>query len=332
MHKSALTIFFLFGFISSIGQDFRKQKLTLFKAEQIYRSNENLDQAVLLYKEAFGTRVNDASIALDALYCAAKARNEAMVVFFMEEGMLSGLEVSDYRRHWNRITTTVNFEEIISKCDTLTNRNIYRSTLNLDLIDSLRVLAQRDQEYRGEESENDALQKQNDRQNWRDLKNIVQRMGRLPKYSEIGLDGSGDLDILFYHMDKEPMEWFLPFIIQNIKEGESNLSEIILYQIDRIGMADGLIYTITDDLIFKKIDTRTKMRNGYYCQAFGEWFKEKSRMDGKLYFVPIDPNLSLEEVNRVRALFYLDTIESLWNRHPWAKVVSIHEFEDKIQE
>ena len=332
MNKSISLFLFLFCNFSIIGQNVREQKLTLFKAEQIYRSNENLDEALLTYKKAFEARVNDASVVLDAIYSAGKAGNDSLLVFFIERGMLAGLEISDYKRHWKRVTSTDNFEDIISRCDTVTNRNIYRNSLNQNLIDELKILADRDQKYRGDELENDEQQKLNDRKNWRALKDITQKMGRLPKYSELGLDGADDLETLFYHMDKEPLDWFLPFVIQNIKEGESNLAEVILYQIDRIGMSDGLIYTITDDLKIKKIDTRTKMQNGYYCQVFGEWFNEKSWLDNKLYFVPVDPKLTLKEVNRVRALFYLDTIESLWKRHPWVNVVSIREFEEKVQE
>ena len=313
------------------GQDISENKLALYQAEQLYRSGSNLEEAIARYKKGFENRVNDASISLDALSAAAKARDSISTILFIEQGLLAGLKIQDYRKLWPRLGNGLDIESLLSKCDTITHRRQYLSTLNYTLIDTLEMLAVRDQAYRSGEDE-DGLQRVNDSLNWRILKDITVRLNRLPKYSEIGMDGTDNLDLLFHHMDKDIIEWFLPYVHKNICSGESNLAETILYQLERIGMSEGTIYSITNDFQIKRIGHRTKMSNGYYCQSFGEWFKERSRQDNLFYVVPIDPNISIDEVNRVRALFQLDPIQSKWKREPWARVVSMEEFVIRITE
>jgi len=304
---------------------------SIFKAEQYYRSNENLEQAVQLYKCAFKNRTNDVSKIIDAISCAAKIKDEPSIISFIEHGNLAGLSPNDIERLWVRIGNGLNYSEIISKCDTVTNRDRYLKSLNSHLIDSLRLIAFRDQEYRGQEEDDLwSFQLRNDSLNWIDLRKMTAELNRLPKYSEIGFEGAEDLDILFYHMPKEELEWFLPYIMKNITVGESNLGEVILYQLDRIGMSEELIYSVSDKYEIIEIGKRTKLKNGYFCQAFGEWFNEKSPRDKKLYAVPVDPNISIKEVNRVRQLFGQDIIESKWKRQPWVHVVNIEIFEEKI--
>jgi hypothetical protein len=165
-----------------------------------------------------------------------------------------------------------------------------------------------------------------------ELKKIVRQIGRLPRYKEIGLDGQENLEILFFHMDKEIIEWFLPYVIKCVNEDNSNLGRIILYQLDRIGMSEGIIYTIRKDMKIEIWSGRTKMKNGYYCQSFGEWFDEKSLIDNIFYETPIDPQIDLEEVNRIRNIFCMESIENKRMSKPWVNVVPISEFEIKVKE
>ena len=305
--------------------------MALYEAEQIYRSKQNLDSAVILYNNAFAGGATNASVVFDAISCATTIKDDESAVDFMEYGFLIGLKVVDYRNSWNWIGKGRDFNSIISKCDTISNHVLYEQSLDTELIDQINFLAIKDQEYRSDDDDNWNLQRRNDSLNWSELKRITEYLSRIPSYTEIGIDGADNLEILFYHMDREIIEWFLPYVFQSIKEGESNLAEIILYQLDRIGMDEGIIYTITEESKIERLAERTKMKNNYYCQSFGEWFKEKSMIDNELYFVPIDPNIPLDEVNRVRALFYLDSIESKWKRQPWVNVVSIEEFVRKFE-
>lgn len=159
-----------------------------------------------------------------------------------------------------------------------------------------------------------------------ELKQIVDSLGRLPLYSELGFDGSENLKTLFQHMDIKELEWFLPFAIENIKISESFLGRIFLYQIDRIGILEGKLFTVTDDYKIIEIGSRTQMKTGHLCQTFGEWFFEKGK-DGHQYETPFDPGISIEEINRVRNIFYLDDLDSKRLRTPWIKVVDINVFE-----
>lgn len=92
-------------------------------------------------------------------------------------------------------------------------------------------------------------------------------------------------------------------------------------------MDQGLIYTLTDDYRIVEHSTRTKMKNNMWCQSFGEWFDEQDVEHKKMYFTPTDPKLSKEEINRVRHLLCLDSLESRCKRKPWVRAVSMAEFE-----
>lgn len=321
----------LLGCSWGIGQHTEIELEPIFRAEQIYRSKQNLETAIPLYREAIQDKCIDLSKALDAVNCATKVGDTLSMVEFIEYGMLLGMETQDYSKLWEYIGNGQDLDDLLSNCDTITNKNIYQSQLNEALIDSLKVFAERDQKYRSADDDKWELQREEDRLNWEELKAITLRMGRLPRYTEIGKDGSEDMDILFYHMDKEILEWFLPYVLSNIENKESTLGEVILYHLDRMGMAEGVIYWVVEGNIIAEYGKRKKMKNGFYCQAYGEWFEEKSMEDGKIYFVPLDPSLDRDDVNTMRALFHLDPIESKWKRKPWVNVVSIQEFEQRIK-
>lgn len=303
---------------------------SIFEAEQIYRSKENLEEAVALYTKAFEGGWRHVGKTLDAITCATKVNDTTSTKNFMELGIRLGLDRLDYKRLWEYIGNNMDMEDALGRCDISSNRSIYTAQLDHNLIQELEVMANRDQEYRGEDDGDMDLQRANDSLNWAELKNLTLRLNRLPLNSEIGIDGSENLDILFYHMDKDEIEWFLPYIIRNIQAQESNLGETILYQIERLGMSDGMIYTITEDHKIKFLGKRTMMNNGMYCQSFGQWFSEKSMEDNLMYFVPIDPVISQEEVDKVRSMFHLDSIASMWKRKPWLQIATIGEFERKI--
>jgi len=302
------------------------------KAEAYYRQKTDIPKAVEYYKEAFTLKLTDGSKALDALNAATLLNDTLSVIHFLSKCVSIGISSSRIQQLWPRIGSGMDFEYLIAKIDTTSIIERYHSFLDTSLIKQLNRMAENDQKYRSEEVFDYKLQQSLDSLNWIELKDIVQQLGRLPYFKEVGLEGQENLEILFFHMNKEIIEWFLPYIRQSVMEDNSNLGSTLLYQLDRIGMSEGIIYTITEYQKIEILSDRTKMKNGFFCQSFGEWFDEKSHVDNKLYETPIDPRIDIDEVNKIRGFFCLDRIEEKRLRKPWVKIVSISEFERLINE
>jgi tetratricopeptide (TPR) repeat protein len=302
------------------------------QAEIYYRQKTNLPKAIELYKSAFQLNLTDGSKALDAVNAATELNDTLSTIEFLSKCISLGISPQDVKNLWPHLGNSMNFDYLISNVDTLSILNQYNSNLDTFLISQLGRLAENDQKYRGQKDFEWKMQKSLDSLNWLELKKNVRQIGRLPRYKEIGLDGQENLEILFFHMNKEIIEWFLPYVIKCVNEDNSNLGRIILYQLDRIGMSEGIIYTIRKDMNIEIWSGRTKMKNGYYCQSFGEWFDEKSLIDNKFYETPIDPQIDLEEVNRIRNIFCMESIENKRMSKPWVNVVPISEFEIKVKE
>ena len=304
----------------------------IFQAEVLYRQKTDLKKAVDLYEKGFEINATDGSKILDALNGSAQLCDTFSSIKFLKKCYAVGITTRSLHKLWPRMSNGMNLDNLLTKIDTNTIINNYKSALDTAIINQLKLLAINDQKYRGNDETDWEKQKELDRSNWHTLKNIIKKKGRLPHFKEIGIDGQEDLELLFIHMDKKILEWFMPYVLKSIKEDNSNLSEIVLYQLDRIGMDDGLIYTINSEGKVLILGNRTRMKNGYYCQSFGEWFYERSSVTQKLYETPIDPTISISEVNRVRQLFCLDSIENKRSRWPWIEKISIEEFEILISE
>lgn len=139
----------------------------LFRAEQIYRSNENLDQGVLLYKIAFEKKNCDASKVLDAIACAAKINDTTAIIEFIETGIKIGLEPGDFAKLWKHIGNNLSLENILSQTDTSSTRANYLEFLDSVLINKMFLLNIRDQEYRNDDELYDIYQRKNDSLNWK---------------------------------------------------------------------------------------------------------------------------------------------------------------------
>ena len=313
------------------GQKYCEANQLAFMAEQYYRSGEELERAANLYYLAFKRNLKNGSTILDAITCATKIKNEHFAIEFLKTGLETGLEVGDYKRLWSHLGNGMDMDPLLEKIDTAAIIKEYNGTLNHALISRIKTMADRDQMYRSQDVFDEVLQRRNDSINWRELKFITDSLGHLPKYAEVGFKGTENLETIFHHMDKNELEWFLPYIINNIKENECFWGETILYQLDRTGMGAGVVYTITDDLKIIESGQRTRINEEMVCQSFGEWFDEKNAEDNALYATPIDPILPLEDVNRIRNLFCLDNMESRWKRKPWVTVLSLAEFKVKFK-
>ncbi len=298
-----------------------------FAAERIVAQHGDPDEALTCYQKAFMLGRKSPSAVLQAIRQSTEAGRPDRAMAFMEYGFRIGLTTADYARLWHIIGSGSDLERLVSDIDTIAAIASYRAGLDTALIRKIGLLAERDQAFRSEESDDPGQQRINDGLNLADLKVIVRDLGRLPDYTELGLEGSDNLDILFYHMDVDALSWFMPHVIDAIARRESTLGHVILYQLDRIGMDDGSIYTIGAGRRVVRLGERHRMKNGMWCQSFGEWFDEPLPPDGQRYFVPLDPSLPLAEVDRVRTLFCLDAIESKWARSSWLRVVALDEFE-----
>jgi AsmA protein len=301
-----------------------------FQAEQIYRSGEDLERAANLYYLAFKRNYRNGSAILDAITCATTIKNDQFILEFLKHGLKAGLEVADFRRLWSHLGNSADLDAILANIDTTAIITAYHNALDQNLISRLQTMADRDQAHRSQDIFDEAAQRANDSINWRELKFLTDSLGRLPTYTETGFDGAENLEIIFYHIDKAELAWFLPYLIKNIKANECFFGSTILYQLERIGMSEGVVYTITDDFKIIEFCPRTKISDEISCQSFGQWFSEPNPEDNTHYFIPIEPKLPIAEVNRVRSLFCLDAIESKWKREPWVKVLTLEEFKEKF--
>jgi hypothetical protein len=326
------TVLLLFQMQELISQAVCESNHLSSKAEIYYRQKTDLQTAIEYYKESFRLKVTDGSKVLDALNAATLLNDTLSVIHFLITSVSIGISPSDIQQLWSRIGSGMDFDYLIDQIDTTTIIEQYNSLLDTSLIKQLKCMAENDQKYRGNEELEYELQKSLDSLNWVELKQIVQQLGRMPYFKELGFEGQENLEILFFHMNKGIIEWFLPYIRQSVMEDNSNLSTTILYQLDRVGMSEGVIYTITEDWKIEIFSDRTRMKNGFFCQSFGEWLYEKSLIDNKIYETPIDPRIGIDEINKIRGMFCLDRIEEKRLRRPWVKVVSISEFEHLIIE
>ncbi len=301
-----------------------------FHAEQLYRSRVQLDEAVDLYIQALDQGLNSGSIILDALTAANGIEDFESAKTVIQYGLQLGFTCADYNRLWPHVGNNQDYDHLINSADTSFYIKIYESRLVDSLISQLAAMSERDQLYRSRDEFEDHLQRQLDSLNWSALKTMVQSLGYLPTRTQLGMDGSSDLSLLFHHMDKNELEWFLPYVIQNIQEYESDMGSTVLYQLERVGMADNMLYTISEDLKIQEYAPRTIMQNGIACQSFGEKFFIRHRGDKKNYYIPFDPGFPLVETNRIRRLFCLDSIQSSMKRWPWIETLTISEFEQKF--
>lgn len=298
----------------------------LYRAEIAFR-HQDWSSALPLYQVSLEGQALGVSDVLYAMECSLLAKDSSAAIQFLAAGLTLGLQAKDYRRFWPRIGRETDLEMFLKDIPVDSLRRRYLQRLDQPLVRQLRRLARRDQRYRGEDQSRQ-FYRQNalDDRNGRALMRLVSQNGRLPHYTEIGMQGSEDLETLFYHMDLEWLTRFMPFARALPPRERAAMGKIILYQLDRIGMAQGVLYSISTSGEILAVGARTRMENGFWCQSFGEWFDEKSRLDGKLYATPVDPGISLDESDRVRALFCLDNLASFRQRRPWSQVVSLAEF------
>jgi hypothetical protein len=328
MKKTIISLSLILFSAISFGQEYCKAIQHIYAAEILYRSKTHTASAIQLYKKGFDSNIRDLSAILDAIHCATSIKDSFSTHYFITHALKSDLEVQTLQKLWPRIGGGMDLNYFLIKIDTKSIKTDIDLKMSKTWVDYISTLAERDQLYRGDDEANDNLRRAADSLNWSALKYICNKLGRLPTYTELGNEGSENLDILFIHMDKDILEYFLPFVIKNIQDNECYFGNYILYQLERIGLNDGINYTITEELQIIEHSKKTKINADIQCQTFGEWFNEKHPLDNKFYFTPIDPALSLDEVNRVRALFCLDPIQSKWLRTPWVLHLELEEFKE----
>lgn len=320
--NTVFSLLFLMASLNEVqGQTPCEPYSLLYQAEALYRSKTNLDSAIVCYDLAFHNGIKDISKVLEAVSCAASVKDTMAMTRFMKFSLLNGLDFSDFRRLWSHLGNEMDLEYFAGQLDTAGLHQAYRAGLEPRLVRKMAAWSKRDQRYRGEDNQDDAKMARCDTRNFRSLQRLIERRGRLPYHTELGMTGSDDLSTLLHHVDKEALAYLLPFIVEAIKAKEFFDASVILYQLDRIGMGEGLVYTITPELKIIALGQRTQLTPHLVCQSLGEWFPERHPPTGKLYFVPIDPLLTMEEVNRVRQICCLDSIQNKWAREPWVEVL-----------
>lgn len=325
----AFLLFFLFySFPITIAQHTTSSHLVLFEAEALYRNNEPT-AATTKYLQAFQDYLPCVSCLLDAIHCSATSSDTNAFRFFLTKGFQLGLTVEDYHRIWPNLGTTLDIDDVLASIpiDALIQK--YRSKLDTQLIQQLAIMKDRDQRYRKEGFEDDKAMLMADSINWLALNQIIDSLGRWPTYDELGLEGNDYITTLVYHFDLRQMQKMLPHLIDGLRKKQNFMGHEVLYQLDRIGMGESLVYDIDDFLRIYPICKRTLMKNNMYCQAYGEWFDEMG-IDQKYYHTPLDPCISKSQTDRIRNLLYLDSLQNKDRRTPWAKTVTIREFESLV--
>ncbi len=197
----------------------------------------------------------------------------------MAFGIRHGLEPDEYRRLWDHLGKGLDVDRQFMRMDTNALRKNYLVPLDSTLLAELAILEERDQAFRGGEYTDVQAMNIADSLNTIDLKKIVRRLDRLPHYREIGLTGSENMRILFYHMDGPTLEYFIPYVLDAIHQNAFFNAHVILYQLDRIGMSENRVYTLSADLKLRSLGPRTALTGDYVCQSFGEWFHERNPSD-----------------------------------------------------
>lgn len=325
----AFLLFFLFyPFSTTTAQPSTSSHWVLFEAEALYRNNE-FSVATTKYLQAYQDTLPCVSCLLDAIHCSSAASEPNALRFFLTKGFQLGLTVEDYYRIWPNLRTTLIIDDVLATLpiDSLIQK--YLSNLDTQLIKQLAILQDRDQQYRKEGFEDDKAMLMADSINWLALNQIIDSLGRWPAYDELGLEGNDYLTTLVYHFDLRQMQKTLPYLVDGLRKKQNFMGHEVLYQLDRIGMGEGLVYSIDDLLRIYPLCKRTLMKNNLYCQAYGEWFAEMGH-DQQYYHTPLDPCISIPQTDRIRNLLYLDSLQNKDHRTPWAKKVTITEFEKLV--
>lgn len=319
-HCAALFLLLLLPFVAA-AQDGCAYFVHKFRALE-YAYNDQPDSSLIEYRRAFAVHTRDMADLLTAAQIAFQRDSLDAAALFLQAAAESGLA-------WPDVPVSL----MASARDAgITDGDRWQTHFrglppgaDVALIARVRRLAELDQSVRPDEGEVDTRTLwAADSLNAAELRAIVAELGRLPGYSDLGWEGLDDLDLLFHHLQLEDLQFFMPYMIANIRTGEYLDNTTIAYQIDRIAVAEGRVLYIDETDHLQCLSARqTPLAGRAYWSVTGEW--EDFLPDGRSVLWPVFPGLGEKGANLTRQRLCLDSLEHGARRKPWLKQATAKE-------
>lgn len=291
-----------------------------FKA-YFYNAHEQADSAVQCFRQAFSgghAALNDLLMACDL---AIRIDSLALARVFMLKAVDQGFSPDNYRQFVERSGRgKLDADTWIPEEALMQGYARYRNRLDTVLLKELKRLQADDQRFRtGEDSpEQDRLRAARDSANMVDLRKMVQSLGRLPDYSEVGFEGVDILELLALHMGPEDLKWYLPHAIRQIRRCEYFNTDGLAYQIDRIAVSSGQALYVDDAGNLLSDTTMPVFMYGIFYSVTGYWY-DISPSDGVNYFWPVFEPMLNGKLQTTRRMLCLDALEQYRLRNPYIK-------------
>jgi hypothetical protein len=159
------------------------------------------------------------------------------------------------------------------------------------------------------------------------LKNIIARYnGSLPDLKYIDFDVMDNLETILVHMDIEWIAEIFPVLVDAIHKGYT-FNEILIYQIDRniIGKGDLFTYDQASHSFIKSYQLDPIPNSVEYPQYYGGMDMYMGKEEGSIWW-PFAGNQNLIQVNELRSILCLDSLEDYMLRKPFVRSIDVEEF------
>lgn len=163
------------------------------------------------------------------------------------------------------------------------------------------------------------------------LKSIVDSLGRIPSYQELGENLSFIFSTCLLHLDAEQLLYLFPYLTKAIHEGDFFEIGDLVYSIDRVARLSGMYLVLENDSLVIKDLTNSVLPDwgnpyGYLGDIEIRNVLDTSRNRTPFIIPPPHPAISMEAVNQLRDSLCAETFEEYLQR-VGVKVVSVEEFQ-----
>jgi len=296
-----------------------------FKAEKDFYNN-NLDSVSFYYKKAFSNPVfgNTSNYfnAADKLIRIGKLEFAKELLMGSASKEVKFLGIQNFINRYPKINFSIDSSKL----------SFYKvDSIKLDklLLYELSFLYNRDQMIRNEYEGlyQDEYIKNVDYGNFLQLKNIIDRFqGKFPDLNLIGQDGERYISTILLHFDIEWLSEIFPALIDAIHKGYL-INEDLIYQIDRSIVDSGKVYIYDSKLerLVYATNTPSILNSKFFYQFYGgyeiNFIKERG-----IFWWPFPTNLNKFEVNSLRSILCLDSLDDYISRKPYIKFINDEKF------
>ncbi len=163
------------------------------------------------------------------------------------------------------------------------------------------------------------------------LKSIVDSLGRIPSYQELGENLSFTFTTCLLHLDAEQLHYLFPYFTKAIHEGDFFEIGDLVYTIERVAQLYGMYLVLENDSLVIKDLTSSFLPDwgnpyGYLGDIEIRNVLDTSRNRTPFIIPPRHPAISMEAVNQLRDSLCAETFEEYLQR-VGVKVVSVEEFQ-----